>query len=105
MPGVGFGREGVSLDEPRLRALPSPSPSHKWRGDPLAAIRAWFWAANLVARVTLILAFSHEGLIGVGLRPWERGRPARNAARKRGDTLILAFSHEGRRDPLTAIHT
>ena len=38
-------------------------------------------------------------------RPWERGRPARNAALARGDTLILAFSHEGRRDPLTAICT
>ena len=41
----------------------------------------------------------------IGLRPWERGRPARNAALARGDTLILAFSHKGRRDPLTAIYT
>ena len=48
---------------------------------------------------------SHKGLIGVGLRPWERGRPARNAALARGDTLILAFSHKGRRDPLTAVCT
>ena len=44
-------------------------------------------------------------LTGVGLRPWERGRPARNAALARGDTLILTFSHKGRRDPLTAIYT
>ena len=57
------------------------------------------------ARRALTLAFSHKGLIGVGLRLWERGRPARNAALARGDTLILAFSHKGRRDPLTAICT
>ena len=44
-------------------------------------------------------------LTGVGLRPWERVRPARNAALARGDTLILTFSHKGRRDPLTAIYT
>ena len=37
--------------------------------------------------------------------PGSAGVPARNAARKRGDTLILAFSHKGRRDPLTAIYT
>ena len=51
------------------------------------------------------LALSHKGLTGVGLRPSERGRPARNAALTRADTLILAFSHKGRRDPLTAICT
>ena len=50
-------------------------------------------------------SFSLDGLAGVGSRHWERGRPARNAARKRGDTLILAFSRKGRRDPLTAIRT
>ena len=33
------------------------------------------------------------------------GVPARNTARKRGDTLILAFSHKGRRDPLVGICT
>ena len=61
--------------------------------------------AALARGGTLILAFSHEGLIGAGLAVWERGRPARNAALARGDTLILAFSHKGRRDPLTAICT
>ena len=40
-----------------------------------------------------------------GLPIWERGRPARNAARKRGDTLTLALSHKGRGDPLAAIRT
>ena len=43
------------------------------------------------------------GLRGSAFAPWERGRPARNAARKRGGALILAFSHKGRRDPLAAI--
>ena len=45
------------------------------------------------------------GLTGVGLRLWERGRPACNAALARGGTLILAFSHKGRRDPLVAVCT
>ena len=48
---------------------------------------------------------SRRPLDGVGLCPWERGRPARNAALTRGDTLILAFSHKGRRDLSLAIHT
>ena len=40
--------------------------------------------AALARGDTLILAFSHEGLTGVGLLPWERGRPARRAALARG---------------------
>ena len=39
---------------------------------------------GLGARDTLILAFSHEGLAGVGLAVWERGRPAGGAALARG---------------------
>ena len=35
-------------------------------------------------RRALILAFFHKWLIGVGLRPWERGRLARRAALGRG---------------------
>jgi len=54
-------------------------------------------------RGALILAFSHEGLVGVGLRLWERGRPDRNALAR--VTLTLALSHEGRGDPLAVICT
>ena len=60
---------------------------------------------RIVGGAALTLALSHEGLIGVGLRLWERGRLARNAALARGDTLILAFSHKGRRDLSLAIRT
>ena len=41
----------------------------------------------------LILAFSQRGL--AGLRPWERGRPARIAALARGRALILASPIKG----------
>ena len=58
-----------------------------------------------LARVTLTLALSHEGLTGVGLAPLgaRASRPQSRASARR--TLILAFSHKGRRDPLTAICT
>ena len=57
--------------------------------------------AALARGDTLILAFSHKGLTGVGLRQ-NRRRQSRAYARR---TLILAFSHKGRRDPLAAICT
>ena len=54
-----------------------------------------------LARVTLILAFSHKGLTGVGLRL--NSCPQSRACARR--TLILAFSHKGRMDPLAGICT
>ena len=36
------------------------------------------------ARDTLALALSHKGLARVGLRTWERGRPARKPPLARG---------------------
>jgi len=57
------------------------------------------------SRASARRALAHEGLTGVGLRPWERGRPARNAALARDDTLTLALSRKGRGDPLVGICT
>ena len=51
--------------------------------------------ANRPRAATLILAFPHKGLTGVGLRPGTRA-----SAR---DTPILTFPRKGGRDPLASV--
>ena len=69
---------------------------------PALARRGSFSFSRDATQRRAALPFTAAALTGVGLTSWERGRPARNAARKRGVTLTLALSHKGRGDPLAA---
>ena len=68
-----------------------------------AALRAGTPALIQTAPPADVLDSRFRGNGGVGFRPSERGRPARNALAR--VTLTLALSHKGRGDPLASFRT